>query len=479
MRPYVIFRYAGIVLLFNSLFLTLSACISGFLSDTALYPLAYTALIALMFGAFPLIFVRPVMNISNKEGFVVVVSGWIISCVIGAMPYVLWGGEFSLTNAWFESVSGFTTTGSSILTNVEALPKGLLFWRAATHWIGGIGIIVFVLAVLPSSGNIGMVLYRSEASSLSMENFNYRTKKSVQILAVVYAGLTLAHILSLLLCGLDLFDAVTHAFASIATGGFSTKNLSIAHFNSLPVEMVVMAFMLISGIHFGLLFSVLQGNFSSFYRSPILRYYLGAIAAGVLLVALNLHLRNGYDWGQAFRSGAFQVISIGTSTGYATTDSSVWPSFSQLVLVFFTLQGACAGSTSGGIKVDRFLIFWKGFLKRIQIVMHPRAVVIPKITNISIDQDMIEATTLFMVAYLGIVFLSSLLLTFLGVDGLSAFSGASACMGGVGPGLGAVGSMSNFSQIPELGKWILSLTMLFGRLEIFGLLMMFMLRQWR
>ena len=244
-------------------------------------------------------------NISNKEGFVIVVSGWITSCVIGAMPYVLWGGEFSLTNAWFESVSGFTTTGSSILTDVEILPAGLLFWRAATHWIGGIGIIVFVLAVLPSSGNIGMVLYRSEASSLSMENFNYRTKKSVQILAVVYVGLTLAHIVALLLCGMNLFDAVTHAFASIATGGFSTKNLSIAHFHSLSVEMVVMAFMLISGIHFGLLFSVSQGKVMDFYKNPILRYYLAAMTTGILLVAVNLHLRSGYDWGHAFRAAGF------------------------------------------------------------------------------------------------------------------------------------------------------------------------------
>ncbi|MBU4002107.1 MAG: TrkH family potassium uptake protein [Proteobacteria bacterium] len=479
MRPHVIFRYAGIVLLFNALFLTLSACISGFKSDTALYPLTYTALIALMFGIFPLIFVPPVTNISNKEGFVIVVSGWITSCVIGAMPYVLWGGEFSLTNAWFESVSGFTTTGSSILTDVEILPAGLLFWRAATHWIGGIGIIVFVLAVLPSSGNIGMVLYRSEASSLSMENFHYRTKKSVQILAVVYVGLTLAHIVALLLCGMNLFDSVTHAFASIATGGFSTKNLSIAHFHSLSVEMVFMAFMLISGIHFGLLFSVSRGKVMDFYKNPILRYYLAAMTTGILLVAVNLHLRSGYDWGHAFRVAGFQVITIGTSTGFATEDSSIWPSFSQLVLIFFTLQGACAGSTSGGIKVDRIIIFWKGFLKRIQIVMHPRAVVMPKINNMSIDQDTIEATTIFIVIYLAIIFISSLLLTFIGVDGLSAFSGSAACMGGVGPGFGTVGSTSNFSHIPTPGKWILSLTMLFGRLEVFGLLLMFMLRRWR
>ena len=479
MRPHIIFRYSGVVLLFNALFLAISAAISGFKGDAALYPLAYSSLIAVAFGVFPLIFVPPAANITNKEGFFIVVSSWIISCIIGAMPYILWGGEFTLTNAWFESVSGFTTTGSTILNDVEALPAGLLFWRSATHFIGGIGIIVFVLAVLPSTGKIGMVLYRSEASSLSMDNFNFRTRKSVQILAVVYVGLTLAETIALLLCGMDLFDAVNHSFATIATGGFSTRNLSVAYFRNIPVEIVIMIFMTVSGIHFGLLFSATQGKAKQFFENPILRYYLIAIFTGVILTAANLYFQANEHWWPALRFAAFQVISVGTSTGFATADSSVWPAFSQLVIVFFTLQCACSGSTSGGIKVDRILFFWKGFLKRVQIVMHPRAVVVPKLRHVAIDEDTIEAAGIFIILYLGIVFLSTLLLTFLGVDGFSAFSGSAAAMGNVGPGFGIVGSMGNFSQIPTLGKWILSIVMLLGRLEIFGFILMFMIRSWK
>ncbi|MBN2568898.1 MAG: TrkH family potassium uptake protein [Deltaproteobacteria bacterium] len=479
MRPHIIFRYAGIVLLFNAAFLLISCVISGFNSDSAFFPLLYTALISALFGVFPLIFVPPAERITNKEGLTIVILSWLLSCLVGVVPYVMWGGEFSFTNAWFESVSGFTTTGSSIIDNIEILPLGLLFWRSATHWIGGIGIIIFVLAVLPHMGKPGMILYRTEMSSLAVNNFHYRSRKTMQILLFIYLGMTLAETISLLFCGIGLFDAVTHSFATIATGGFSPKNASIGSYKSAPVEIVVIVFMILSSIHFGLLFAALTGKTLELWKSSIVRYYLVALAAGVVAVTISVHGSQFHSWIDALRSAAFQVISLGTSTGFATTDSSIWPPFAQLVMIFFTLQCACAGSTSGGIKVDRIVLFWKAMLIRIKKMQHPALVIKLKINTVSFDDDVIDMNILFISFYLGIVFLSALILTALGVDMLSAFSGSAATMGNVGPGFGMVGSMSNFGQIPALGKWVLTATMLLGRLEIFGLILFLTVKSWK
>lgn len=479
MRPQIILRYVGLVLLFNGLFLLISCLISAFNSDSAFFPLLYTALISALFGAFPLIFVPPTTNITNKEGFTIVILSWLLSCVVGIIPYLMWGGEFTVTNAWFESVSGFTTTGSSILTNVEALPLGLLFWRSATHWIGGIGIIIFVLSVLPSMGKPGMILYRTEMSPLAADNFQYRTQKTLQILLVIYVGLTVVETISLRLCGMNLFDAITHSFATIATGGFSPRNLSIGYYKSAGIEAVIMVFMVLSGMHFGLLFAALSGKTAELWKSSVVRYYLSALTVGIILATLTVHGNIFHSWTDSLRHAAFQILSIGTSTGFATTDSSIWPPLVQLIMLFFTLQCACAGSTSGGIKADRIALFWKAIMKRIKKMQHPAAVIMVKIDTLVVDDDVVEVNILYISLYVGIVFLSTILLTAVGVDMLSAFSGSAATMGNVGPGFGMVGSMGNYSQIPDLGKWILSATMLLGRLEIFGLILFLATKSWK
>jgi trk system potassium uptake protein TrkH len=479
MRLGIILRYSGYILIFNGIFLLISAIISLANSDTAWFPLVYSCAISTLFGVFPIIFVPPTTDIRNQEGFVIVVSSWLLSCLIGAIPYILWGGEFTFTNGWFESVSGFTTTGSTILSDVEAVPLGLLFWRSATHWIGGIGIIIFMLSVLPSMGRAGMILYRSEMSSLASDSFRHQTKRTLRILFYVYVGLTVLETIALLCCGMGIFDSITHAFGTIATGGFSTKNASIAHYHSVAVETVVMVFMVLSGMHFGLLFLVITGRVSDLWKSTVIRYYVAALVLGTLVTALNIHGTVFNEWEEALRYAAFQVLSLGTSTGFATTDTSVWPSFAQLTLMFFTFQCACVGSTSGGIKADRFVLFWKAIAKRVLKIKHPRAVVVMKINKTTIDNDTLQSSILYISLYVATVFFSSLLLTFLGVDGLSAFSGSAATMGNVGPGFGIVGSVGNFSQIPDMGKWILTGTMLLGRLEIFGLLLLFMIRSWK
>ncbi len=471
MRLQIIIRNIGFVLLFIAVFLFFSAMVSAVNGDSALMPLLYSAVVTALIGAFPIIFVPRAENIHNDEGLAIVVGGWLLSSLIGALPYIMWGGPFTLANAWFESVSGFTTTGSSILNDIEALPLGLLLWRSTTHWIGGIGIIVFMLAVTPASGQVAMKLYKNEISSLAVENFRYRTQKTFQILLIVYVGMTVLETACLMLAGMGVFDAITHSFATIATGGFSPKNSSIAHFNSPLIESIIIVFMILSGIHFALIFLGITDNIRKIWQSVIVRYYLAALAAGCLLVSFNLWGGVYEGFAQALRFGVFQVVSLGTSTGFATADTVLWPGFAKLILIFFSFQCACAGSTSGGIKVDRALVLWKSILSHFSKLKHPRAVIAIKLDRTVIDPSVVEAGVLYIVIYLCVVFISTLILSFIGVDIMSSFSGSVAAMGNVGPGFGSVGSFSNFGALPDAGKWVLSIVMLLGRLEIFGLLL--------
>ncbi|MFH1756250.1 MAG: potassium transporter TrkG [Candidatus Latescibacterota bacterium] len=479
MRPHIILRYVGFILVINAIFLVVSAIISVIYGDAAFRPLLYSASIALFFGVFPLVFVPPPTEISDNEGLIIVVSGWLLSCLAGTLPYVLWGGEFTFTNAWFESVSGYTTTGSSILTNIEALPHGLLFWRAATHWIGGVGIIMFALAVLPSMGIASMILFQTEMSPLAKKNFHQNARSTLRILMTVYVGLTLAETIALFVSGMNLFDAVTHSFATIATGGFSPKNTSIAFYDNVGMEIVILVFMILSGVHFGLLFSTITKRSAAIWKSTIVRYYLIALTVGVLLTMISTHGVQFARWLDALRYSAFQIISIGTSTGFANADSSVWPAFSQILLMIFALQCACAGSTSGGIKADRILLFGKAVVKQIRQMRHPNAIIYVWIDGESIHDDVLAMGLLYICVYLVTVLIGAMLLIALGVDALSAFSGVVATTGNVGPGLGSVGSTGSFSHIPALGKWILTGTMLIGRLEIYGFLTFFLPYVWR
>ena len=479
MRPQIILRYLGFVLFFNAFFLIISAGISAISGDSAIYPLAFSAIVCTLFGLFLFVFVPPALDISNSEGLFIVVCSWLLSCLIGTLPYILWGGPFTFTNAWFESVSGFTTTGASILSDIQAIAPGLLFWRAATHWMGGVGIIIFVLAVMPSMGAASMVLYRSEVSPLVQESFNYRTRKTLKIILYVYIGLTLLETVLLMFQGMNLFDATTHAFATVATGGFSTKNTSVAYFSSVGIEITLMIFMVLSGVHFGLLYLTITGNPRHMLESSVFRYYICALLAGICLVAVNLHGPVYGNWPQAFRYAAFQVISIGTSTGFANTDSAAWPALAQLIIIFFTLQCACSASTSGGIKVDRMVLFWKAFLRRLVRLRHPRAIEVIKVDQVRIDDEVVETALTFILIYLAVWMLSAMCLTMFGSDIMTAVSGVAAAMGNVGPGFGTVGSMSNYNHLSPAAKWILTGDMLVGRLEIFGLFLFITIHRWK
>ena len=424
-------------------------------------------------------FKTPPLSIAG-EGFVIVVSAWSISCFFGMLPYVLYGGEFSIINSWFESVSGYTTTGSTILLDIESLPKGLLFWRSSTHWLGGLGVVVFMLLILPSVSSFRLRLSKMEISSLSRDNFRFKVNQTIRIIFYVYLGLTVLQTILLDLAGMDLFDAINHSFSTIATGGFSTKNQSIMQFNSFTIELIIMAFMVLAGIHFGLLYSIFIGKPGNLFRSAIVRFYLVSLIVGGIVLSLNIWFSGTIsNFITAFRQGFFQLISIATTTGFATADSSVWPSFSILILIYFSFQTACSGSTTGGLKADRVYIFFASIRAQLRKQIHPNAVVSIKVNNHSLDREVVSSVNLYIALYIMVVFVVTLLLSLMGINLEDSFTSSVACMGNVGPGFGSIGSLGNYSHFPTLAKLLLSIEMIFGRLEIYSIMVIFLILRWR
>ncbi len=477
MRKEIVIKHLGYVLFLNGTFLFISFLISLVNHESSMLPLLFSAVICGIFGAFPLIYVEKTQSISFTEGLSIVVFGWLLTCIAGMLPYIMWGGEFTLANAWFESVSGFTTTGSTILNNVEALPLGLIFWRSATHWIGGIGIIIFVLLILPQSKGQRISIYNSEVSALTKINFNYNARNVVRILALVYVCLTFVETILLMIAGMSFFDALNHSFATVATGGFSTKNLSVAAYGNVWVEIIIMIFMVLSGIHFGLIFGTVLLKKENIFRSSLVKSYLLVMMLGIVLVWFKLYSSDFYNFWDALRYGSFQVISVGTTTGFATADSAGWPIFTQIILIYFTIQCAMAGSTSGGLKFDRVYIFFKSLNKQIKILKHPYGVFITKIDGKTIDEQLEQQTLVFIVLYILTFFVTTFALTAMNIDGMTSFSASIATLGNVGPGFGNVSSLGNFGNLPDLAKYLLSINMLFGRLEIFNILALILIKK--
>lgn len=481
MNVSVVARNIGIALLFNAMFMFLSAAVSVVYDfDSAFSPLLLSGVITFTTGLFPLIFVRRHEEIHIKEGFTIIVLSWILSCLFGMLPYVLWGGEFSLINAWFESVSGYTTTGGTILQDIEALPKSLLFWRSSTHFIGGIGVVVFMLLILPMVSTFKMRLTKLEMTSLSKENYRFRTKQAISVISSVFIGLTISAAIAFFLAGMNLFDAVNHAFSVVTTGGFSTRNASIGAYDSWLIEFVAVVFMLLGGMHFGLIYSTFAERSLKLFRSPITKFYLGTVAVATVLVSMDLfvHGVEGSFWENIWNS-LFNVVSFISTTGFATVDTSVWPSLSILLLLFLSIQCACSGSTTGGLKSDRVFIFWKSFRVQLRMQMHPNAVIPVRVGNSIVENSMVSAVNLYIAVYFLFMFIGAALLSVMGVDFLDAFSASVANLGNVGPGFGSVGSLGNYSEIPVMGKFILALQMLFGRLEIYSLIIMCSIWKWR
>ncbi len=468
-------------MLLNAAFMLLSACISlanGM--DSAFFPLLLSFVLTGILGVFPLIFVGKNDHINMKEAYAIVVGAWLTACLAGTFPYLLWGGEFSLDAAWFESVSGFTTTGSTALSNVEALPKGLLFWRSSTHWLGGIGVVIFVLVVLPTLGSTKMALSNLELSPMAKENYKYKAQKVMYILLFVYLGLTILETVCLKIAGMGWFDAVNHAFSTVATGGFSTKNNSLGHYDSAAIETIVTIFMLTAGVHFGLIFATITGKRNNIFRNEVSRYYFATFFAAALFIALNLWGSGFYGtFSESIRYAAFQSASIITTTGLAATDTSVWTSFAIIVMILLSFQCACAGSTAGGIKSDRVWLALKVIKARILQQQHPRAVIRIKLNGVTQDESVVNFAMFFIVIYIMLVCVGTVVVAATGQDLLTSFSIVASSMGNVGSGFGNVGSMSNYSQISPFVKIFSTIFMLLGRLEIFGLIQLFLMKWWR
>lgn len=481
MRVEVVLRYIGMVMLFIASFMLLSAGIayvSGM--DSSFYPLLLSTLLTALLGAFPMIFVEKQTQITTKESFCIVVGSWLIACLVGTFPYLIWGGEFNFANAWFESVSGFTTTGGTILTDIEILPRGIQFWRMASTWIGGMGVVMFALVILPSMGRNKMSLSNIELSTMAKDNYHYHSQFVVQILLVVYVGLTIFSTLLLKMAGMNWFDSLCHAMSACATSGFSTKNASIAYFNSPMIDTILIFTMATAGVHFGLIYATVTGKRNNIFRSEVSRWYFGMLLIGSFIIAVSIFSTDIYPtFTNAFRHATFQFVSLVSTTGYATADTNTWTPLATIILIFGSLICASAGSTAGGIKVNRLILACKMIKARVRQQQHPNAVIRIRLDGAVQENDLLNSVSIFIVVYLLLVLAGTVFCTICGLDLTTSFTGSVACIGNVGPGFGELGSMDNYAAMPAAVKFMFSTLMLFGRLEIFGLIQLFLIKWWR
>jgi trk system potassium uptake protein TrkH len=465
----------GKALLINALFMLISILVAVFNGmDSGLTPMVISFLVTAITGIFPFIFVKGTPTTTLRSGYLTIVFSWLLSFMFGMLPYVLWGGEFTLANAWFESVSGYTTTGSTILTNIEALPKSLLFWRSSTHFIGGLGVIIFLLMLLPDSSPFKLRLTNLELSSLSKEGYKYKSGKTARVMLSVYICLTIAETLCLWAAGMTLFDAVNHAFSTVATGGFSTKNASIMHYDSAAIEIIITLFMTLSSLHFGVLFTVVAKRSLKPLMNPITRYYIYVIAVFSIIIACSLKIQGGYQtWGKSLLDATFQTVSFISTTGFGQADNSAWPLLANAILLLAAFHCGCSGSTTGGIKADRMFISLKAAYGDIQKRLHPSSLFRTKVGGRVLDKDAVSSVFLYIVLYTITLFLSFVIVLICGLDISEAFSGTVASLGNVGPGIGQLGTMGNYASLPAVVKFIFTMDMFLGRVEIFPILIVF------
>ena len=418
-------------------------------------------------------------EIKKRDGYLIVVSGWLCMTFFGTLPYILTDSIPSFTDAFFETMSGFTTTGSTILDEIESLPKSILFWRSMTQWIGGMGIIVLTIAILPLLGIGGMELFVAEAPGPTKDKIHPRIKETAKRLWIIYFSLTALETVVLMFFGLSFFDAINHSLTTTSTGGFSTKQQSIAAFQNPFVEAVIVIFMFLAGTNFTMIYFGLKMKFRKIVNNDEFKWYLSAVFILILLLSFYRTHTSSSDFIHAFREISFQVVSIITTTGYATADYTLWGSFLTFIFFLFLFSGASAGSTSGGIKIVRIILLIKNGLLEFKRRLHPKAV-IPVMLNKQVISSTITYNLLaFIFLYLFVFTLGSIFLSFLGVDMLTSISAVASAVGNVGPGIADVGPSSSFSQLPTSAKWILSLLMLMGRLELFTVCVLFTPYFWK
>jgi len=435
--------------------------------------------ITVLSGLLVMKFVKRENDIRAKEGFAIVSFGWMMMSLFGVLPFLLTGSIDSFVDAFFETASGFTTTGASILNNIEALPKGVLLWRSQIQWIGGMGIIVLSLAILPMLGIGGMQLFKAEVPGPTHDKFTPRVRQTAKILWGVYVLISGIEIVLLKVMGMSLFDAVNHTFTCMATGGFSTKNASIGAYNSAYIDIVTTFFMFLAGINFTLHYRALKGNPLCYFKDKEFLFYFGILGAATLFLTADNYISSYENIGTALQKSVFQSVSIGTTTGYTTANYLNWSSASQLMLLILMFFGGCAGSTGGGMKIVRVLLLIKSSFAELKKSIHPSAIVTVKFGDRSIPNDIISKVLAFFLLYIGTFAITAIIMSFLGLDIVSSIGAAAACIGNIGPGLGSVGPVCNYAHIPVFGKYVLVFCMILGRLELYTVLVLFSKSFWK
>lgn len=470
----------GKLLMIEALFMALPLFISFYYDEGLSAALVYAAVMALLLiiGAVLSFFKPEHKRIFAKEGFVIVALSWILVALFGALPFYFSRAIPSFTDAFFETVSGLTTTGASILTDIEALPKSLLFWRSFTHWIGGMGVVVFVLALLPQKDTRSMHIMRAEVPGPIVGKLLSKTTATARILYLLYTAITLLETFILYIGKVPLFDSITLAFSTAGTGGFAIKNISVAAYDSLYVEIVLSLFMIIFGINFNLFYLILVRQVKRVLKSEELWVYLSIIAVSTVTIALNI-LPAVNSFGAALRDAGFTVSSIISTTGFVTADFNTWPTFSKCIIVALMLVGSMAGSTGGGLKIARIVILFKSGFREIRRAIHPGTVKCIKLDGAVVDKETVSTVNSYFTIYMVIVAVSTILVSFNNLDFTSTVSSVITCINNVGPGLNAVGPTSNFSALTDFSKIVLTIDMLIGRLEIFPMVILFSPAAWK
>ena len=461
----------SILVLLNGVFMLLCLPFSIYYHED-ITPFLLSSALALAVGGIGFFLTWHARNseLYRRDGYLVVTTGWIVMSCFGCMPYYLSGSIPTFTNAFFETVSGYSTTGASILTDIEAMPRSMLFWRSLTQWIGGMGIIVLAVAILPILGIGGMKLFVAEAPGISADKLQPRIKETAKRLWYIYLGLTLTEMLLLHLAGMSFYDAINHALTTMATGGFSTRNASIGAYQNPMIQYVIILFMFFAGTNFAVLYFLLNRQVKRVIQNGEFVSYLAITASIALVVALVLFFSIGYGAEKSLRTALFQVVSIITTTGYATDNYLQWGPFLGTLFFFLLFTGASAGSTAGGLKLVRILILFKNALLGLKRELHPSAVIPLRINGQTLKTSILYNVLGFMIVYVTVFNLGTLILSAMGIDFQTALGATITCISNVGPGIGSVGPSSNFAHLPIASKWLLSFLMLVGRLELFTIL---------
>ncbi len=489
----IIFHIMGLLLAVNGGFILLSSLVSLFYADGVFVEIVSAGLSVAALGGIAMFLTKNHRKeVQKKEGYLIVTFGWIFMSLAGTMPYLFTGAIPSFTDAFFETMSGYTTTGASILTDIESLPRGILFWRSMTHWIGGMGIIVLAIAILPLLGIGGMQLFSAEAPGPSTDKLHPRITDTAKRLWLIYVGYTLLQTVLLKMAGMGFYDAINHSMATMSTGGFSTKNASLAYWNGQPIiQYIVIIFMFIAGANFVLSYFAFKLNFRKIWRDEEFRMYTSLIVGLSIIVTLIIYFQADFTnstipqpmvWGHfesAFRHGLFQVVTIVTTTGFITADYTTWTPF--LTIFFFGMMflGACAGSTAGGVKIMRHLIMIKNGVMEFKRALHPHAILPVRYNDKAVQPPIILNILGFFILYMLSFILGVLVFSWLGLDFSTALGGAASALGNIGPGLGGLGPVDNFGHLPGAAKWWAAFLMLIGRLELFTVLILLTPFFWR